>query len=618
MKILKHLAVLTIMLVFAHTLWGQAGTTGTILGTVTDTTGAVISGAPVEITNTSTGVSTKVTSTGTGDYTATNLIPGQYKVAVQMAGFSKTQVTGIILVVAQDQRVNLQLKAGAVSETIEVSASAVALDTDSSSISQIVTEHQMSQLPINGRNFTALLFVGAGAVQQSGEQGQMRSNEGNAISINGSRPESNNYTLDGLMNTDTALSTPAVILSQDAIQEFKVQSATYGAEYGFSANQVNIVSKSGGNQYHGSTFEFLRNDYMNAIPHQTINNHSTKATEWRDNQFGYVLNGPITIPKLYNGHDRTFFLANYEGRRAILGGHTSGAAPTAAELGGDFSALAALPTYDPTITLTTDPRWATSCAKRLADNLNCRPLDPVTGLPLTTIASSRFSRLAKVTAKTIPTAATDDSSGTVNWQATANSTTDTDQQTYRVDQTFQKWGQIFFRYTKADYASSNYATASLAAQANAGKNIFSENSKSWTGAYTVALPHGFVNDFRFGKLEAKALQSDSPASTADITNLGLTGVFTNLPSYAAGYPNLGFGTVNAVGAGSPGNNPTTSDIPVWEFADSVMKQWGAHSFKFGFDYRSWVQKRNLATNFLGNFGFTSSLIKGNGTGGVNG
>jgi len=598
---------------FAHTVWGQAGVTGTILGVVSDSTGAVVSGAPVEVTNTATGVTVKVSSTGTGDYTAANLIPGPYKVSVQMAGFSKTVVSGIVLVVAQDARVNLQLKAGAITETVEVSASAVALDTDSSSISQVVSGQQMSQLPINGRNFTSLLFVGAGAVQTVGEQGQMRSNEGDAISINGSRPESNNYTLDGLTNTDTALNTPAVILSQDAIQEFKVQSATYSAEYGFSANQVNIVSKSGGNQFHGSTFEFLRNDYMNAIPHQSVSNTSSTASEWRDNQFGYVLDGPVWIPKLYNGHDKTFFLANYEGRRAVTGGHTSGSAPTAAELGGDFSAIYADPTNFPLA--------GTAACKAISESgsQNCAPVDPLTGLPFSgsKIPSTRFSRIAQVTAKTIPTAATD-TNGVLNWFASSNAITDTDQQTYRVDQTFRKWGQIFFRYTKADYSSQSYATDSLAAQSNAGANIFSENSTSWTGAYTLALPHGFVNDFRFGKLEAKAIQGDSPASAADITAMGLTGVFTSLPSYAAGYPNLAFGVSNAVTAGSPGNDPTTSDIPVWEFADSVVKQWGAHSFSAGFDYRSWVQKRNLATNFLGNYSYSSNLINQNGTGGVNG
>ncbi len=229
MKKIRQLAMLAFVLAFAHTLWGQAGTTGTILGTVTDTTGAVIAGAPVDVTNTSTGVTTRITSTGSGDYTAADLAPGPYKVSVQMSGFSKAVVSGIVLVVAQDARVNVQLKPGATSETVEVSASGVALDTDSSSVSQIVSEQQMSDLPLDGRNFTDLLFVGAGAVQTVGEQGQMRQSEGDAISINGSRPESNNYTLDGLTNTDTALSTPAVILSQDAMAALKADVARAAA-----------------------------------------------------------------------------------------------------------------------------------------------------------------------------------------------------------------------------------------------------------------------------------------------------------------------------------------------------------------------------------------------------
>jgi hypothetical protein len=605
---LRHLSMLAVVLVFAHTLWGQAGTTGTILGTVTDTTGAVIADAPVDVTNTATLVTNRVRSTATGDYTAPNLIPGTYRVSVQMPGFSKAVVTGVVLVVAQDERVNLQLKPGAITETVEISASAVALDTDTSSVSQIVSEQQMSDLPLNGRNFTDLLFVGAGAVQTLGEQGQMRQSEGDAISINGSRPESNNYTLDGLTNTDTALSTPAVILSQDAIQEFKVQSATYSAEYGFSANQVNIVSKSGSNQLHGSVFEFDRNDAFDAIPHQSLTNSSTKNTELRQNQFGYVLGGPAIIPKVYNGHDKTFWLANYEGWRVVQGGHLSGYAPTAAELGGDFSGLDS--------TLFPAPGTAACIAAMKAGN-SCMPVDPLTGNAITTIPSSSFSRVAQVTSKLIPTTTTDlNGSGSPNWFATANATTTTDQQTYRGDQSFRKYGQIFFRYTRADYTNQAFSTDSIVD--SAGANIFTENSTSWTGAYTLPLPKGFVNDFRFGKLEAISIQGESPASATDITALGLTGVFTNLPAYAAGYPNLGFSTNGYVSAGAPGNDPTTSDIPVWEYSDSVVKQKGTHSFSFGLEYRSWVQKRNLATNFLGNFGYAANLITLNGTAGTNG
>lgn len=606
-KVLRHFAVLAAILLSGQAVWGQAGTSGTILGTVTDLTGAVVPGAQVKVTNLATSITIAVTTTSTGDYTVPNLLPGNYKVSVQKAGFANAVANNITLVVAQQARINLALKPGETTEVVEVSASAVALDTDTSSVTQTISERQMSELPINGRNFTTLLFVGAGAVQTVGEQGQMRQSEGNAISLNGGRPESNNYTLDGLMNTDTALNTPAVILSQDAIQEFKVQDGTYSAEYGFSANQVNIVSKSGGNQYHASIFEFDRNDFFNAIPHQSLTNTSSIQKEYRDNQFGYVLSGPVTIPKIYSGHDRTFFLANYEGERRINGGSLTAYVPTAAELGGDFSG-ANLPAFG-----------TAACTANLAASLNCMPVDPVTGQPFSgnKISSSRFSRLAQVTSKTLPSGSSD-TNGAYNWSSIANATTNTDQQTYRIDQNFNRWGSVFFRWTKASYTNIAWGTDSISSFASAGANVFTEDSTSWTGAYTLLLPKGFVNDFRFGYLRPQSIQGDQAASSADISALGLTGVFTNLPSYAAGYPNLGFSASNSVSAGSPGNDPTTSDIPVWEYADIVSKQSGAHSFTFGFDYRAWTQKRNLATNFLGSYSFNSNLITLNGTGGTNG
>lgn len=609
MKELRILAIVAMALLLIRPGWGQAGTTGTILGTVTDTSGAVVPGASVEVTNVATNATNRVTTTATGDYTLANLVPGTYKVSAQMNGFSTVVTHDIVLAVAQNARIDLRLKPGAANETVEVSATAVALDTDSSAVAQTVTPQQVSELPLNGRNFTDLLFIGAGAVQTVGEQGQMRQSEGDAISINGSRPESNNYTLDGLNNTDTALNTPAVILSQDAIQEFKVQSATYSAQYGFSANQINMVSKSGTNQLHGSVFEFDRNDAFDAIPHQTLTNTSTTNVELRQNQFGYVLGGPVMIPKLYDGRNRTFWLANYEGWRIIQGGHLSGYAPTSAELGGNFQGMVGIL-----------PAFGTpGCAANLTAGTNCMPVDPLTGAPFpnNAIPSSRFSRVAQVTSKLIPTAATDpNGTGPYNWFATANSTTDTDQQTYRGDEDFKKWGQVFFRYTKADYTNTGWGTDGLIA--SSGENIFTENSTSWTGAYTLSLPKGFVNDFRFGRLRAQVIQGDTAAPASDISALGLTGVFTNLPAYAAGYPNLGFGIPNGVTAGSPGNNPTTSDIPVWEFSDSIAKQFRSHSFSFGFDLRSWVQKRNLATNFLGTFGYNSNQITLNPTGGLGG
>ena len=332
------------------------------------------------------------------------------------------------ITVAQQARVDAHLAPGTAETVINVDASAVTLDTDSSSVSQLVSQKQVDSLPLNGRNFLNLLFIGAGAVETVGEQGQMRQGEGNAISINGGRPESNNYTLDGMSNTDTALNTPSVILSQDAIQEFKVQSETYSAEFGFSANQVNIVSKSGTNQLHGSGFEFLRNDVLDASTH-----FQQGKPKLRQNQFGFVLGGPVFIPKLYDGRNKTFFLANYEGWRIVLGTSSSNVfVPTPSQLLGNFGG-SGLPAY------------GTAACTAVITVGGCQPIDPNTGQPFpnNTIPTSRFSRIANVAlaAKLFPAP---NVAGTTNGFSPKTSLPNsTNQQTYRVDQTLGKLGNIF-------------------------------------------------------------------------------------------------------------------------------------------------------------------------------
>src|SRR3954462_7072252 len=357
------LALVGFLLLSSVLLFSQGGATGTILGTVLDNSGAVVSGATVTVTNVGTGVINH-TKTGTsGDYTVPFLQPGTYRVTVEAQGFQQSVLQNVGLVVAQDARANFTLKPGAVSETVSVEASAVSLDTDTSAVTQTVTQKQVDQLPLNGRNFVNLLFIGAGAVQTNGEQGQMRQGEGNAISINGGRPTPNNHTLDGLINTATALNPPAVILSQDSIQEFKIQSETYSAEYGFSANQVNIVTKSGSNQLHGTAFEFLRNDAFDAkAPFQQA------LPELRQNQFGFVLSGPIYIPKLYDGRNKTFFMVNYEGWRIRNGfDQSTFTVPEPAQLNGDFS----------TSGLQLPSQAGGPCSP--TPTSPCMPIDPLTG-----------------------------------------------------------------------------------------------------------------------------------------------------------------------------------------------------------------------------------------------
>jgi hypothetical protein len=587
------------VLVSATWVYGQGGAVGTILGTVTDNTGAVVANASVDVLNPETGVTNHTQTGSSGDFTVPYLKPGAYRVTVQAPGFQKAVVDNIGLVVAQQSRVDVTLKPGQVTESIEVQAAAVALDTDSSSVSQLISEKQVEQLPLNGRNFLNLLFIGAGAVQTTGEQGQMRQGEGNAISINGGRPTSNNYTLDGLVNTDTALNTPAVILSQDAIQEFKVQSETYSAEYGFSANQVNIVSKNGTNQLHGTAFEFLRNDAFDA----TAPFQSAKA-ELRQNQFGFVLGGPIYIPKVYDGRNKTFFLANYEGWRIRRGlNQATFNAPDPAQLGGDFSASGLAPYTGP----------GGACIPSATQF--CLPIDPETGAPFpgNVIPTGRFSRLANVSlgAGLFPAPNCTTCGPGANYRLITTLANATDQQTYKLDQQLGHFGSVFFRYTTATYSNDNI-NGSITLPFGVGK--FNEKSESWMISHTLDIGQRNINSFRFGRLEPIAIQGGVPAPASDVSALGLTGVFQSLPDYARLYPGISLQGINGTSFGSQGNDTTTSDIPTWEFADSLAMIRGRHTLTVGFDYRRWLQKRDLSADFLGSFTFNNDTVINNNSG----
>jgi hypothetical protein len=560
-------ALISILLSAAIRVNAQTAT-GQITGTIKDATGAVVPGAKVTVTSEQTGLTRDSVSNGSGDYSFTLLPVGVYSVSAAQPGFQTAKRSGIQLNVAQVARIDLQLAAGSTTETIDVKASTVAVETETSSVGQVVTQRQVTQLPLNGRNFLQLLFLGAGAVQTSGEQGSMRQGEGDAISINGSRPTSNNYLLDGMVNTDTSLNTPAVVLSVDAIQEFKEQTATYSAEYGYSANQINIISKGGTNDFHGALFEFDRNNFFDARSY-----FQAGIPPLRQNQFGFVIDGPIYIPKLYDGRNKTFFMANFEGTRIRQGIDNLNLVPTPTELSGHF----------------TTPI-----------------LDPTTGLnfPNNTVPQDRYSRLARLgVQKFFPAPNVDLAEG--NYRQTTSLPNDVNQQTYRIDQNLGKFGTIFGRGTVSDYSSQNSGSVNVPI----GNNFFVEDTTNWAVSHTITFGPNIVNQFRFGYLEATADQGGYPADPADISSLGLTGVFTDLSPAQRVYPSIGM-TGGYSGVGGAVNAYTASNQPMWEFADSLTIVRGNHTLGMGVEYRQWSLNRDLADNFLGNFSF-NGFVTGN-------
>src|SRR5215510_13569622 len=351
-------------------LFGISGTTraqtatGQITGTVKDANGALLAKAKVKVESANTGFTRETTTNDEGVYVIPLLPVGGYSVTVEQQGFRAAKKSNILINVDQIVRADFDLTVGELSAIVEVQSTAVTLDTETASLGQIVSQRQVTQLPLNGRNFLQLLQLNGGTVETTGEQGAMRQGAGNAISINGARPTSNNYLLDGTSNTDTALGTPAAILSIDAIQEFKEQTATYSAEYGFSANQVNIVSKTGTNELHGSAFWFGRNDAFDAR-NPFDKGRGVEKTKLRQNQYGFVAGGPLWIPKVYNGRNKTFWLANFEGYKRIQGASSLLRIPTPKQLAGEFTSTI---------------------------------IDPVTKTPFDNnrVPQERFSRLAKL------------------------------------------------------------------------------------------------------------------------------------------------------------------------------------------------------------------------------
>jgi Carboxypeptidase regulatory-like domain len=582
--VLCFMIVLTVVRAFS-----QAGVTGTITGSVVDSTGSVIGNASVIVTNIATGVNSHTQTTGSGEYTLPDLNPGTYRVTVESPGFERSVVNNVGLIVAQTVRLNVRMMAGVVSETVTVESNAVALDTDSSAISQIVTNQQVVELPINGRNFLQLLYIGAGAVTVGAEQGTMRQGEGAAVSINGARPESNNYILDGMVNTDQALNTPAVVLSIDAIQEFKEQTAISPAQYGFSANQVNISSKSGTNQLHGSVFYFGRNDFFDA---QNYFNLPGTHPLLRQHQFGFVVGGPVIIPGLYNGRNKTFFLANYEGERIESGNITFQNEPNSQFLQGNFTALAANPANSACV-----PGNAVA---------NCIPIDPTTGkrFPGDIIPAGRFSRVANVaiSAGYFDAPNCPGLCNGFNHEQTPILPTSSDQQTYRIDRDMGRFGRLFGRYSQDPFHTQSQDASSLVAGRAHEDEIARNSEASWTMSFGPRI----VNNFIAGYLEADSIDSGVPVSTADTAALGLTGTYTGLADMYRTAPKLGFGNQlgENLGAYGGGGNSTIGDSSMEVFSDTVTMSRGNHTVTMGAEYRHWLLDRNLAVNPLGGFTYS--------------
>jgi hypothetical protein len=337
-------------LLAAVALFAQSSTQS-IQGLVTDATGAVIVGAKVTVTNTATGVSLATESNASGNYTFPLLIVGNYDVRVEMSGFKSEVARNLRLETAAQLRQDFRLEVGAVTESVEVSASAVSLNTENATVGGVVENRRIIELPLNGRNMGGLAVLVPGV--QYGERNGRGDGSGGfpipgqafAVSANGQRETHQVVSIDGVDAKDPRIHSAAFVPSIEAIEEFKIQTNAYSAEYGFGGGaQVTITMKSGTNDLHGTFFDFLRNDAFDA-EHYFLNfelapgTTRAKKNTLRQNQFGLVLSGPVLIPKVYNGKNKTFWAFNWESRLTRVGSVQTAVWPIDEFREGNFSRL---------------------------------------------------------------------------------------------------------------------------------------------------------------------------------------------------------------------------------------------------------------------------------------
>lgn len=526
---------------------------GTIVGVVQDQSGRTVPNAPVQVKNTATGVVSTVQSQPDGNYTAINLIPGTYVVSTEVAGFAKATTPPTQLVVNQILRINLILRPGAVTETVQVTAQGTLIDTDTATVSQEVSNQQVNDLPLVSRNVLNLVALSPGVIADpngiiGGDQTPYRSAlSGGNLYVGGGRGSSNGYLIDGVDDNDPGFQTATITPPIDSVQEFRLMNKNYSAEYGGSADQVNIATKSGTNEFHGTAYEFLRNDAVDAIPDFSLKDPVTGRYKpvLRYNQFGAALGGPIWIPHVVNGRNRVFFYGAYQGQRSHTLGSAFGIFPTADELGGNFSGA-------PTI------------------------YDPSTGLPFpgNKITNIDPRAQALITAGLFKTSYSDQLAALGFNAVTTLSTPDNiDEYMIRADAHLGSNDSLFARFSSSNEnrLSPNMAPFSGTTEQQKGMNIAAD--------YTHIFSTSFINDLRFGLNRPITYQLQDGANKSNIASI-FTGVDTDPATWGAPYLGL-VGYAGGANFGGNTNGPLNYFTTDAKLSDVITWIHGPHTIEAG-------------------------------------
>ncbi len=549
----QSIQVLTFLAASAAVVWGQP--TATIVGRISDPTGAVMAGAKVTARNTSTGLERSTAATESGDYELPLLpISGVYTVSVSKDGFQTQELTGIVLQVDQRARFDIALKVGSVSERVTVQELAPIVNTESGAIGQVVGNKKIVDLPLNGRNFVQLATLLPNAIiGTSGTVG------GTMVTVSGGRQSKTEFLLDGVSINEQLFDGVILRPSVDAILEFKVQANSFSAEYGRGNAVLNATIKSGTNELHGTLFEFLRNNKLDAR-----NFFIAQKAPYRQNQFGFAVGGPVILPK-FNGKDKSFFFLNYEGTRIRQGRTFNPIVPSAAFRAGNFSAVA--PIRDP---LTGDP------------------------FPGNVIPQIRINPATAYYLQFIP----DQNTATGTFSYAAPFRNDQNQGNARYDHIFSEKDSLAFRYSVNHLEAFNPGSYPQ----NGGSNQ-RQRAQNMVLTETHIFSPAVLNELRLGYTRMHNGNFNQGLGTNHTLQSGIRG-FEETSLNFPGFPQLsitGFQGV-AGNAFQPLVNPTN----MYQIIDNVSMIKGAHSLRFGADLRNYRLTSTNSANSRGSFSFTGN------------
>ncbi len=558
----------TLTLLIATSIASAQVNTSVIAGSVTDNTGSVVPGASIAVLQIGTGLERKTSTNANGEYVIPQLPPGSYEITVQSAGFQTARVTSIALTIAQREVVDISLKLGQISEQITVSAEAAQMkEAETASLGQLIERRVIQDLPLNGRNYLSLGSLSPGVVPQiPSSQGpasfisSTTQRSDRSILVGGQRESSTSYLLDGVELRNPRIGDSAINPSLDLIQEFKIQRNFFEPEFGSSPAIINVATKGGTNELHGSAYELLRNDRFDAR-----NFFSATPEPFKRNQFGFSAGAPILKNKL-------FIFGNYEGLRQRLGVIQRGLFPTQTQLGGNFAGQALI--YDPQ---TFDPAAGTRQA-----------------FPGNIIPASRINTVSKNFFPYIPVTNNPTFQG-ANLVGTPIQKYDDNQETIRADWQVNSKHSVFFRQT---WQNGPLEPASLTPFG--GIEVVSKGSNE-VAQLTTSVTPTIVNVLRLWHSYANLFGQQVLASENLAQKVGITGVSTAQRNW--GVPGVGWQGYS--GIGSTGN--TQGDvINNYQIADSVSWIKGTHSLKFGGDVRQSRMFVDSDNGPRGSFNFTAA------------